>query len=764
MNVFLNKIIGLIKDFTKSDYVFLLKNSHNDWKIIGSHPNGIEAAKNFDKKIKFVKEKLSNRSKISPTIQNEFIYEFGKFINEGKDIFYYNSEICQDLDGVYYLSLYGDESFEKKQVFTKRFSFFKDLLKYYLQYGGDDSSFNKIFELLYDSGIYFIFISETGKVIFDNFSEFYEEIGLNFDFKIENLKCKFLLSDRIINFETLVNNDKEYNGDILEFFIPNGTKVCKSLYKKVIKDSSNNFTGSFISLREIDEKVIEFETLLLKSKESRILYYAFNVENRAFRFFQKDIQEFLSIDEKSPNLFKFFKRIHPYDFLKYKNFARDALKGKHLSVEFRLYDSRKDIKYIKQTVYPIFKNDNLELVLGIIEDQTNVKLLENKIFELTNLFDLLFESSNQFLFFLDEYGKFTKINPRGLEILGYKEEEIIGKHFLEFASDDSKYEAAVAFKNILESSKPIDFEIWLECKYVGKRLFKIRAIKFEQNNSVVGMIGSGFDASELKRLEEKNKDLNFQVIELNRLLSIEKDRAKEQNIALEEINRLRNEFISNISHELRTPLASIIGFAETILADPSISKDLLQEFAKVILQEGKRLNNVINIFLDLSKIERGEFSIVKYNFNIVETLNEIVDKFEEQIKQKGIKFSIDMPSKKIEINGDKDRLTDCISHLLSNAIKFTPSGGRISLIAKDFQNEFEIIISDTGVGIPKEDLDKIFNRFYKYKKSEVATPGTGLSLALVKKIIDLHKGVILVKSDINKGASFIIKLPKILNK
>lgn len=758
---YLNQIISYIRDLTNSDYVFLLKNrGDNGWEILGSYPNGIESIKNFEKKINFINDKIAYRQKRNRDYVNDFIYEFGKFINDGKDIFYYNSEICEDLEGTYYLSLYGRENFQKNEVFSKRFLFFKDLLKYYLQFGEKETSFEKIFELLYSSDIYFIFVNENGKIIFDNFSELYDDYNIKGEPKIEDIKFKFLLGDKTCLLKDLIANGNEYNEELVELIFDNGTRVIKSLQKKTIRFSFNKTIGSFIYFRKANERLINFELLLCKAKNLKIFFYEYDVENNSFYFFQKEIPDYVYIDKNRPNIIKFLRSIHPDDFSNYKKFIRSALQGEFATIDFRLIKSFDEVYYLKQTAYPFYFEDNFEKIFGIIEDQTKLKLLEQTYSDIKQKYSLIFESSNQLLFCLDQYGKFKQINAYALDILGYDESEVINKHFMDFASEDSKFEAALAFKKILESNEPVEFEISLECKYSGFRTFKFRAIKIEKNNSIIGMIGGGVDISELKRLEEKNKELSYQILELNRMLSIEKDRAREQISALEEINRLRNEFISNISHELRTPLASIIGYAETINSDPNISKDLLQEFTSIILQEGKRLNNVINSFLDLSRIERGEFSLVKYNFDICDALNQLAEIYEEQAKQKSLHFTKSIPDYKVEINGDKERLMQSVSHLLINAIKFTPGGGRISLIAKNYDQEFEIIVSDTGIGIPKEDLDKIFNRFYKYKKSEGAVPGTGLSLVLVKKIIDLHKGVILVKSDLNKGASFIIKLPK----
>jgi two-component system phosphate regulon sensor histidine kinase PhoR len=145
-------------------------------------------------------------------------------------------------------------------------------------------------------------------------------------------------------------------------------------------------------------------------------------------------------------------------------------------------------------------------------------------------------------------------------------------------------------------------------------------------------------------------------------------------------------------------------------------------------------------------------------------LNELIEVFSKSAQAKGIILSSEIPEVEIFIDADKERISQTIGRLLSNAIKFTNESGRVKVIAKNLFKEIEIIISDTGIGIPEKDLPYIFQKFYRVNRPGTEIPGTGLGLVFVKQIVNLHRGFITVQSDAGKGTTFAIKLPKIIYK
>jgi two-component system phosphate regulon sensor histidine kinase PhoR len=326
--------------------------------------------------------------------------------------------------------------------------------------------------------------------------------------------------------------------------------------------------------------------------------------------------------------------------------------------------------------------------------------------------------------------------------------------------EESKPDVAVAFQKILNTSEAVKFEARLLDNFGKEMIFDIVARSVKGENGVEGMLAIGRDFTKRRKDELKLKELNNKLIEANRLVSIERDRAKEQITVLEEIDKLKNDFISNVSHELRTPLASIVGFAEAISSDPEMPRDMINEFNEIIFTEGRRLAKLINDILDFSKLDIEGKALEKSDFNLLDLLRDLVKNNLEAAESKGVIFTSEIPEAMVPIYADKERISNALGHILSNAVKFTDKDGRVTLLVNDFLKDVEIIISDTGVGIPKEDIPKLFEKFSKVNRPGAQAPGAGLGLAAAKKIIDLHNGLIRVKSEINKGTTFIVRLPK----
>jgi len=231
---------------------------------------------------------------------------------------------------------------------------------------------------------------------------------------------------------------------------------------------------------------------------------------------------------------------------------------------------------------------------------------------------------------------------------------------------------------------------------------------------------------------------------------------------LEELDQVKREFISNISHEFRTPLASIIGFSEAISSDPKMPDELKAEFSKVILEEGKRLARLINQVFEISRLEAGKIQLDKQALNVSEFINDLVYSNRKRFKTKKIELHYELPQEEVFIEADREKLIQVFNNLLSFSLFFTPEGGRVSIIGNNFFNEFEVIITDTGKGLPEEEIPDIFQNCYSTRSHLNKPPSLEIGLVFAKKVIDLHKGIISFKSQLNKGSSFIIKLPKIV--
>jgi PAS domain S-box-containing protein len=387
--------------------------------------------------------------------------------------------------------------------------------------------------------------------------------------------------------------------------------------------------------------------------------------------------------------------------------------------------------------------------------------MESNITINNDYYSLLSENTNELVFILDKYGQFKTTNRLFEEKLKFGSDELLGKHFFEIITEKFKVKAGKAFQQLISDQIESEFRSEIIPKIGLEQLYEIKLIPILVDSELNEVLGIGININEITEQKKKNIELHEKLKEANRINAIERDRANQQISVLSELNNLKNEFISNVSHELRTPLASIIGFSETILEDNNIDVEKSKEFNNIILNESKRLAKLIDDVLDFSELESEKRTLQKSRVDIISMLKEIIDEYKEECRVKNITLTNNLPESSIEIYADHDRIYKALSYIMSNAYKFTNEEGRITVLSNEFLKEVEIIISDTGVGIDEQKLPLLFNKFSKIKHSENNDlPGAGFGLVTVKQIIDLHKGLIKVKSEVNKGTSFIIRLPK----
>jgi CheY-like chemotaxis protein len=236
----------------------------------------------------------------------------------------------------------------------------------------------------------------------------------------------------------------------------------------------------------------------------------------------------------------------------------------------------------------------------------------------------------------------------------------------------------------------------------------------------------------------------------------------ETNRRLAEVSRTKSDFLANMSHELRTPLNSVIGFSEVLqdqLFGPINEKQ--HEYINNILTSGKHLLSLINDILDLAKVESGKMELELSVFLLQESLNASLMILQEKAMKGGIELKVDLvPENAVRIEADPRKFKQIMFNLVSNAIKFSPAGGTVSVAAVRDGDFMEITVTDSGIGIKKEDIPKLFKEFTQigsvYTKG---VEGTGLGLALTKHMVELHGGRVWVKSEIGTGSQFSFTLP-----
>ena len=262
---------------------------------------------------------------------------------------------------------------------------------------------------------------------------------------------------------------------------------------------------------------------------------------------------------------------------------------------------------------------------------------------------------------------------------------------------------------------------------------------------------------------------NQQMVEINKELrkkSLELSKATQQlqhiNTQLLSIDEQKNEFLYTVTHELRTPLNSINGFSEVLYDETFGPLNVKQkQYVNNVLSSGKHLLALINQILDMAKVEAGKMKLALSSLPMKSLLNEISLLIADMVSKKKLQMVLEIAEDLPNIEADELKVKEIIYNLLSNAVKFTPEGGEIGMRAKKAGSEIEIVVWDTGVGIAPENMEKIFEGFFRVDTPySRVTEGTGLGLPLSKKLVELHGGKLSVISEgLNKGTQVIFTLP-----
>lgn len=316
------------------------------------------------------------------------------------------------------------------------------------------------------------------------------------------------------------------------------------------------------------------------------------------------------------------------------------------------------------------------------------------------------------------------INPSAREIFKIKEDErVIGKNILENIRNNQFYKI---INHILISDEDGPMEIEIDSP--KKKVLRISSspiryiAKYERIKGVILIIE---DITQLRKLENVRKD-----------------------------------FVANVSHELKTPITSIRGFIETLRSGEVEDENIQKRFLEIIDFESERLIRLVEDILTLSNLENNAEPVTMNKIEIKETLNEIISIMTQLAMKKNIIISSDIEDGMLPLHFAKDKFKQMMINLIDNAIKYTPEGGKVKINVYQNKNQVEIEVKDTGIGIPKEDIPRLFERFYRVDKARSRSAGgTGLGLAIVKHILELMNGKIKVESELGKGTSFILSIP-----
>jgi signal transduction histidine kinase len=226
-----------------------------------------------------------------------------------------------------------------------------------------------------------------------------------------------------------------------------------------------------------------------------------------------------------------------------------------------------------------------------------------------------------------------------------------------------------------------------------------------------------------------------------------------------ESERLKDEFFALVSHELRTPLTSIIGYLDLVLDDGEGLDADTQRFLEVVQRNARRLLRLVGDLLFVAQVEAGQLSLEKTHVDLGQIAAEAVEAARPRAEANGVELVLGAEPAR-PLTGDRDRFGQMLDNLIGNAVKFSPDGGRVEVLLRDEGGDAVLLVSDTGMGIPRDDLGRLFERFFRSSDAtRRAVPGVGLGLTIVKAIVDAHDGTIDVQSDPKQGTTFRITIP-----
>ncbi len=229
---------------------------------------------------------------------------------------------------------------------------------------------------------------------------------------------------------------------------------------------------------------------------------------------------------------------------------------------------------------------------------------------------------------------------------------------------------------------------------------------------------------------------------------------------LKKSEEMRKQFVANVSHELRTPITSIRSYAETLMDSDGLPKETEKQFLCVIMNESDRMTNIVADLLTLSKFDVGSIEFNYERFSFERSIQDIYSAMLLEAQKHGHEFTVDVPAPLPDIVGDRSRLEQVLINMVTNAVKYTPDGGKIELTVSSDGKTVSASVRDNGIGIPEEDVDKVFERFYRVEKARSReSGGTGLGLSIAKEIVTRHDGTLTLQSEKGKGTVITMTIP-----
>src|ERR1035437_3391908 len=367
------------------------------------------------------------------------------------------------------------------------------------------------------------------------------------------------------------------------------------------------------------------------------------------------------------------------------------------------------------------------------------KLLDQRLRDHQFYTRSLFESNIDALLTTDPSGIISDVNKQMEVLTGCTRDELIGAPFKSYFTDPEQAELSI--KQVLREKKVTDYELTVRARDGKETVVSYNATTFyDRDRRLQGVFAAARDVTELKQFEQP----------------------RQKNVELENVNRIKSEFLANMSHELRTPLNGIIGFTEFLIDEkPGPLRPKQKEYLSDVLNSARHLLQLINDVLDLAKVEAGKMELHPETFPVRKAVEEIAAVIKGIAHKRHIALGIEVGEGLDAVTLDQHKFRQVLYNLLSNAVKFADEDGQVDIHARRLDSHrLEVQVRDTGIGIKAEDIHRLFTELEQLDSGTARRfEGTGLGLALTKKIIEFQGGRIGVQSEPGKGSVFTVVLP-----
>jgi len=418
--------------------------------------------------------------------------------------------------------------------------------------------------------------------------------------------------------------------------------------------------------------------------------------------------------------------------------------GKPLTVEDTVVIAGREL-VTETTKIPVFEAGRVHRVITVIRDITRAKMAERKVLDIKTHLETILDGISESIVVIDHNYNIVSYNRAFQDWVKKPRLNCIGRKCHHVMHDFERSCRDCVVREVFRTGRPSE-SIHSHNRHGGRVYHEVRAYPIPQEDGITEAIYIFRDVTEREQLKEQLA-LNY-----GELLKANKE--------LMTLDRMKSEFLAVASHELRTPLAIIRGYAD-ILSCGDLGEVLPQQKEKLmrIVGNAEQLNTLVNNILDLTRIEAGEFNLVKEGVDIGGLVAETVEDMTGLARKKRIRLSVNLQSRR-KIQADRGRIRQVLVNLMDNSLKFTPDGGSVKLTVTEAAGRVAIRVRDSGIGIRRRDMDGLFQRFRQLDSSvHRRYKGVGLGLVICKSIVELHGGSITVESRFGRWTAFTVRLP-----